>query len=135
VPSGTALHNRFFLAPCNYDIELWILGAKTSHKRQRYVDFNQGVDARQIVKHPERITKLAEIAIRPLRIAFDDWAFRGTYQKAVEIAIEAGIYDLSNYMLYNSDEENDTPVNLYKRLRMNVDLATTSLSSGYFLFR
>jgi hypothetical protein len=92
------------------------------HKRQRYVDFNQGVDARQIVKHPERITKLAEIAIRPLRIAFDDWAFRETYQKAVEIAIEAGISDLSNYMLYNSDEENDTPVNLYRRLRMNIDL-------------
>jgi hypothetical protein len=91
-------------------------------KRQRYVDFNQGVDARQIVKHPERITKLAEIAIRPLRIAFDDWAFRETYQKAVEIAIEAGIRNLSNYMLYNSNEENDTPVNLYRRLRLNVDL-------------
>jgi hypothetical protein len=92
------------------------------HKRQRYVDFNQGVDARQIVKHPERITKLAEIAIRPLRIAFDDWAFRETYQKAVEIAIEAGIRNLSNYMLYNSNEENDTPINLYRRLRLNVDL-------------
>jgi hypothetical protein len=92
------------------------------HKRRRYVDFNQGVDARQITKHPERIAKLAEIAIRPLRIAFDDWAFREIYQKAVEIAIEAGIGDLSNYMLYNSNEENDTPVNLYRRLRMNIDL-------------
>ena len=57
-----------------------------------------------------------------MRIAFDDWAFRETYQKAVEIAVEAGISDLSNYMLYNSDEENDTPVNLYRRLRMNIDL-------------
>jgi hypothetical protein len=104
------------------------------HERQRYVDFNQGVDARQIVKHPERITKLAEIAIRPLRIAFDDWAFRETYQKAVEIAIEAGIRNLSNYMLYNSNEENDTPVNLYRRLRLNVDLCHDRHQVSIFSF-
>jgi hypothetical protein len=42
------------------------------HKRQRYVDFNQGIDARLIVKYPERLKKLSEVSIRPLRIAFDN---------------------------------------------------------------
>ena len=35
----------------------------------RYVDFNQGVDARLLTK--EKCLKLSEIAIKPLRIAFD----------------------------------------------------------------
>jgi len=86
----------------------------------RFIDFNQGVDARLLTK--KKVLELAEINIRPLRIAFDDWELRSSYEKAIRFAAEAGISDLSNYLLYNSDTENDTPLNLYRRMRLNVDL-------------
>lgn len=87
-------------------------------KRSRYIDFNQGIDARLIT--PQNMQKLAEINIRPLRIAFDHWGLHRVYERAVRYAAEAGISHLSNYMLYNYDEE---PVDLYRRMRMTVDLA------------
>jgi hypothetical protein len=85
--------------------------------RQRYVDFNQGVDARLIT--PENMRKLAEINIRPLRIAFDHWDLRETYEKAVRTAAAAGIKNLSNYMLYNFNEK---PEELFLRMKLTVDL-------------
>jgi len=63
--------------------------------------------------------KLAEIPIRPLRVAFDDWKLRRTYEKAIEVAAKYGIKDMSNYLLYNY---NDYPVELYYRMKLNVDL-------------
>jgi hypothetical protein len=84
---------------------------------QRYVDFNQGVDARLITK--EKTAKLAEIAIRPLRIAFDNWASHKLYENAVRLAANAKIHSLSNYMLYNFE---DKPIELYRRMRLTVDL-------------
>lgn len=86
-------------------------------KRSRYIDFNQGVDARLIT--PENMRKLAEINIRPLRIAFDHWGLRNVYENAVRAAAAAGITHLSNYMLYNFEEE---PVDLYRRMKLTVDL-------------
>ena len=86
----------------------------------RFVDFNQGVDARLLTE--EKVVRLAEINVRPLRIAFDDWDLRPTYEKAVRLAAKTEIRELSNYLLYNSDTENDTPLNLYRRMRLNVDL-------------
>lgn len=85
--------------------------------RQRYVDFNQGVDARLF--NEDNVKLLASIAIRPLRIAFDDLKSRPSYEKAVRLSVKAGIKDFSNYLLYNY---NDTPEELYTRLRINVDL-------------
>lgn len=85
--------------------------------RQRYVDFNQGVDARLF--NEENVRFLATIAIRPLRIAFDDLKSRPAYEKAVRLSVKAGIKDFSNYLLYNYK---DTPEELYERLRINVDL-------------
>lgn len=87
--------------------------------KERYVDFNQGVDARILSKSPEKVKKLAEIPIRPLRVAFDDWRLRETYEKAIRLAAEYGIKDMSNYLLYNYEDE---PVDLYRRLKLNVDL-------------
>lgn len=84
----------------------------------RYVDFNQGVDARLINDH--NIKRLSEIAIRPLRIAFDSIRDKDVYTKAIELSAQNGIRDLSNYILYN---ENDKPEDLYERLRINVDLS------------
>ncbi|MGF7060101.1 hypothetical protein [Brassicibacter mesophilus] len=85
--------------------------------KERYVDFNQGIDARLLTK--ERMKKLAEIPIRPLRIAFDDWKLRDIYERAVRVAAEFGITNMSNYLLYNY---NDYPVDLYYRMKLNIDL-------------
>lgn len=85
--------------------------------KQRYVDFNQGVDARLFTE--EKARKLASIAIRPLRIAFDDIKTRHAYERAVRWSVAAGIKDFSNYLLYNFKDE---PIDLYRRLKINVEL-------------
>ncbi|MDR2595701.1 MAG: hypothetical protein LBC76_00115 [Treponema sp.] len=83
----------------------------------RYVDFNQGIDLRKLSK--QKMKLLAEISIRPLRIAFDDIRLKEQYIKAIEMAAEYGILNLSNYILYNY---NDTPKDFFERLKINVDL-------------
>lgn len=83
----------------------------------RFVDFNQGIDARLLTD--EKMKKLAEIPVRPLRIAFDDWEIREIYEKAVRVAAKYDIKDMSNYLLYNY---NDKPIELYNKIKMNVDL-------------
>ncbi|WP_088186378.1 hypothetical protein [Desulfosporosinus sp. FKA] len=85
--------------------------------KARYVDFNQGVDARLIT--PEKMRRLAEIPIYPLRIAFDSWKLRNVYEAAVRLAADNGIRNMSNYLLYNYDEK---PVDLYRRMKLNVEL-------------
>lgn len=85
--------------------------------RLRYVDFNQGVDARLFTD--ERVSLLSKIAVRPLRIAFDNVKTETAYTKALNLSVEYGFKDFSNYLLYNFD---DKPVDLYHRLRINVDL-------------
>lgn len=85
--------------------------------RLRYVDFNQGVDARLF---NNRITSLlAEIPIRPLRIALDDIKTEKAYTKALSMSVSHGMKDFSNYLLYNFK---DRPEELYHRMRINVDL-------------
>jgi hypothetical protein len=83
----------------------------------RYVDFNQGIDLRKLTK--QKMKLLAEISIKPLRIAFDDIRFKEQYIKAIEMAAECGILNLSNYLLYNY---NDTPKDFFERLKINIDL-------------
>jgi len=86
-------------------------------KRIRIIDFNQGVDARLVTD--KKMKKLAEINIRPLRIAFDYYSMRDAYEKAIRIAAKNGITDLSNYLLYNFE---DKPEDLYYRMKLNIDL-------------
>ncbi len=85
--------------------------------QQRHVDFNQGVDARLI--NDDNMRLLSEIPIRPLRIAFDNWEIHDIYENAVRTAVRHGLKDLSNYLLYNY---NDKPIDLYRRLKLNIDL-------------
>jgi len=87
------------------------------NERIRFIDFNQGLDGRRAIS--EKMKKISEIAIRPLRIAFDRWQMKDIYRKAVEVAAGHGIRDLSNYLLYNYD---DHPDELYERMRLNVYL-------------
>ncbi len=84
----------------------------------RYVDFNQGVDARLITE--EKMQLLSEIPIKPLRIAFDNLSFKDVYVNAINLAAKYGIKNLSNYLLYN---EKDRPEELYERLEINVLLS------------
>lgn len=86
-------------------------------KRARYIDYNQGLDARLVTE--EKMAKLAELNIRPLRIAFDHYDQKDTYIAAIRLAAKYGIKDLSNYLLYNFE---DKPEDLYYRMRVNVDL-------------
>lgn len=83
----------------------------------RYVDFNQGVDARLLDEDKMRL--LSEIALKPLRIAFDSIRLERLYVEKVRLAHKCGIRQLSNYILFNFD---DTPEDLYARLRINIGL-------------
>jgi len=91
-------------------------GAKLQGKN-RYVDFNQGVDLRLLTKN--KIKALSEIAIKPLRIAFDNIKFKDEYIQKIEWAASFGLLNLSNYILYNY---NDTPDDFYERLKINIEL-------------
>lgn len=100
-------------------------GAKLGYKnkagqmsyRQRRVDFNQGIDARLMTKQKVRL--LSKIALNPLRIAFDHIKDKSLYEEKVRLAADSGIANFSNYILYNYD---DTPKDLWKRLKLNIDL-------------
>ncbi|MHB8208659.1 radical SAM protein [Mucilaginibacter sp.] len=83
----------------------------------RYVDFNQGTDARYVTDELMRL--MSEIPIRPLRIAFDYIGLKKQYVNAVELAAKYGIKELSNYILYNFK---DKPEDLYNRLLINIQL-------------
>ena len=85
--------------------------------KKRYLDFNQGVDGRKI--NDENMTQLARLAIRPLRIAFDDIKLKDKYCSAVRTAHRHGIKEISNYILFNYHDE---PDDLYERLRINIEL-------------
>ena len=89
------------------------------HELQRRVDFNQGVDARILCRDPMYLRELSRIALKPLRIAFDHLGLKKPYAQAIRFAADAGIRDLSNYMLYNF---HDSPADLFERMRLNVTL-------------
>ena len=85
--------------------------------KARYLDFNQGVDGRKI--NDDNMTQLARLAIKPLRIAFDDIKLKDTYCAAIRTAHRHGIKEISNYILFNYK---DKPEDLYERLKINIEL-------------
>lgn len=99
---------------------------KKTTQVERYVDFNQGIDARLLTK--EKMKLLSEIAIRPLRIAFDNIKFKDIYIEKTRMAAEYGIKRLSNYILFNF---RDTPEDFYERLRINIELNEEFARRGY----
>lgn len=100
-------------------------GAKFSYRSKsgqavsayRYVDFNQGLDGRLLTE--EKMALLSEIAVRPLRIAFDDITYKDLYIEKVLLAARYGITQLSNYVLFNYL---DAPADFYERLKINIRL-------------
>lgn len=90
---------------------------KNKVPKQRWVDFNQGIDARLL--NEDRIKILCELPISPLRIAFDSVSQTKIYERAIRLAHKYGFRECSNYMLYN---HNDKPEDLWHRLKINVEL-------------
>jgi len=92
-------------------------GAKLNGK-SRYVDFNQGLDARLLTK--AKMDLLAELPINPFRLAYDNTRMAKTYERAIRIAAAAGVKNISTYVLYNY---RDTPEDFWDRLHHNVKLS------------
>ena len=101
---------------------------KTGKTVQRFVDFNQGLDA--FLLTPHKAERLGELALRPARIAFDHIEDVEAYKKAITLCARSGITHMSNYLLYNGEDftgkghsyHADTPEDLYNRMRISMDL-------------
>lgn len=101
---------------------------RTGKTVQRYVDFNQGLDALFLTE--EKAKRLGEIALRPARVAFDHIEDKDIYERALRLCAKNGITELSNYVLYNSEDfggkgrkyHADTPADLFNRMKFTLDL-------------
>lgn len=62
---------------------------------------------------------LSQLALKPLRIAFDNIKFEKLYVEKIRLAHQYGVKHLSNYILFNFD---DTPEDFYRRLQINIEL-------------
>jgi hypothetical protein len=114
---NNVLASRYFKRIIN---DICALGFERGAKhdgRMRSVDFNQGVDARELSE--KKLALLAKTAIRPLRIAFDHISMKDLYVSRIRLAAKYGLMNLSNYVLYNYT---DTPEDFYERLRINCEL-------------
>jgi len=98
-------------------------------KLVRYIDFNQGIDARLINK--ENCALLAKMPIRPFRLAYDDLKKTKVFRRATKIAIKNNISHFSNYMLYNFKEK---PFELWTRLFNAITLYNNSRILNAFSF-
>lgn len=101
------------------EINKFIEKYRNKNKKRRYVDFNQGLDCRYL--NEKKMQLLSQLPIVPMRIAFDRLALRKPYERAIRLAVKYEIRYLSNYMLFNYD---DTPEELWQRLKINQDLNT-----------
>ncbi|MDD2716518.1 MAG: hypothetical protein PHW04_11570 [Candidatus Wallbacteria bacterium] len=84
---------------------------------QRYIDFNQGIDARLI--NEKKMKTLSKLPIKPFRLAYDNIESTENYQNAFNTAYKHGVKYFSNYILYNYK---DKPEDLWNRLHNNTDL-------------
>lgn len=100
---------------------------RTGKPLKRYIDFNQGLDAKLLTEHKAK--RLGELAIRPARIAFDHIEDEEQYKRALELCAKNGIKYLSNYILYNGEDftgkgqhyKADTPQDLFNRMKISMD--------------
>jgi hypothetical protein len=78
---------------------------------------------------PHKAAQLARLAINPARIAFDHIDDREKYLRAAALIEQAGIDEISNYLLYNTPQfkgkghsrRADRPEDLYERMRINIE--------------
>lgn len=98
-------------------------------KLQRYVDFNQGLDARLLTE--EKMKIMSDIAIKPFRLAYDNIDSEKAYKRALNNAYSHGVKYFSNYMLYNYK---DSPQDLWKRLYNTIVLYENKTDIQAFSF-
>lgn len=98
-------------------------------KLDRRFDFNQGLDCRLFDE--EKAKALSETEIRPLRFAFDNHHEDGHIQKAIKLAKRYGFKDVRVYVLYNSEDAQDTPEYFYQRINEMNDLAVLTYPMRY----
>ena len=99
------------------------------HKIKRYIDFNQGLDARLFTD--DKAKAMSRLAVNPCRIAFDHLETKDTYLLAIETAVKHGIKNFSNYLLFNYK---DKPEDLWTRLSINVEFCEKHKSDKVSLF-
>ena len=94
------------------------------------VDFNQGLDARLLYNDPKIMTLLSKLEIKPMRVAFDHAQpeFVKMYVSVMRQAAQNNVHSLSNYVLFNLD---DTPQQLYDRLKINTELNKEFEDQGF----
>jgi len=90
-----------------------------TRRATKYIDFNQGTDARLLDE--DKVRLLSRLEIRPLRIAFDNFKEKDVtiYKNAMLLAAKYEFKTLSNYMLFNYM---DKPSDLYNRILTNIEL-------------
>jgi hypothetical protein len=88
------------------------------NSKERFVDFNQGIDARLI---DNKIAKLlSTIPLSPVRLAFDFSGMENAYVKAIRLLSKHGFGEYTNYVMFNF---NDNPSDFYHRIRLNAVLS------------
>ena len=90
---------------------------RTKKPLPRYVDFNQGIDARLLTD--EKMKILAQLPLRPFRLAYDNIDITEKYTAAFKNAYKWGVRHFSNYMLYNFE---DSPEDFWQRAFNNINL-------------
>lgn len=85
--------------------------------KNRYIDFNQAIDARLVT--PEMAKILGKMPIDPIRFAYDGPQESGHVQRAVQLLAEQGKTRFLIYMLYNFHDSIDYA---YVRLREMTEL-------------
>lgn len=110
VRTQTLLENKSFIIDV---VERY----RSKKMMQRYVDFNQGIDARLLTE--EKMKILSVLPLRPFRLAYDSSKCTKDYIRAFDIAYKYGIRHFSNYMLFNF---NETPGDFWNRACRNIRL-------------
>lgn len=90
----------------------------TRNSKERFVDFNQGIDARLIDDKTAKL--LSTISVSPVRLAFDYSGMEKAYVKAIRLLAEHGFEEYTNYVMFNF---NDDPADFYHRIRLNAVLS------------
>ena len=106
------------------------LNPDSGKPNKRFVDFNQGLDAKFLTEDHAR--QLGEIALDPAHIAFDHIDEKERFEKAVRLMDKYDIRNVSSYLLYNTKSfagkgerrGADTPHDLYERMRTSYNLNT-----------
>jgi len=115
--------NNWLLSP-NF-----VRDAEKLAKLGKKFDFNQGLDCRLFNR--EKAKLLARTKISPLRFAFDNHSEEGHIQRAIKLAQKHGFKDIRVYLLYNSEDPNDTPEYFFYRANEMNKLGAVSYPMRY----